>query len=247
MIDLSNKTALITGASHRIGAAIATLLHGQGMNLLLHFRHSRKGAEHLKEVLELDRPGSVELGQADLSDIDSLQRLVDMAKTSFGQLDVLINNASSFFPTPVGEVDLQQWDNLMDSNLRGPFFLSQAAAPLLRATEGCIVNLVDIHAERPKRGYPVYSMAKAGNAMMVKALARELGPKVRVNGVAPGAILWPDEAMSEERKSEILQRTVLRRAGDEQDIARTVLFLVRDAGYVTGQIIAVDGGRSVQQ
>jgi len=247
MIDLNGKTALITGASHRIGAAIARMLHGQGMNLVLHYRSSAAGAERLRDDLEDQRPNSVVLGQADLVHVMQLFDLVELANDAFGRLDVLVNNASSFYPTPVGEVTLKQWDDLMGSNLKGPFFLSQAAAPLLKAHGGCIVNLVDVHAERPKKEYPVYSMAKAGNAMMVKSLARELGPDVRVNGVAPGVILWPDEAMTEERKEEILGRTVLERAGSEEDIARTVLFLVKDAEYITGQIIAVDGGRTVQQ
>ncbi len=247
MIDMNNKTALITGASHRIGAAIARMLHGQGMNLVLHYRSSATGAERLRDDLEEQRPGSVVLGQADLADIDSLPGLVSLALDNFGRLDVLVNNASSFYPTPIGGVREQQWEELMSSNLKGPFFLSQVASEALRQHNGCIVNLVDIHAERPKKEFPVYSMAKAGNAMMVKSLARELGPEVRVNGVAPGVILWPDEAMTEERKEQILDRTVLRRAGCEEDIAATVLFLVKDAEYITGQIIAVDGGRTVQQ
>lgn len=247
MIDLSGKTALITGASHRIGAAIARMLHGEGMNLVLHYRNSSAGAERLRNDLEDQRSHSVVLGQADLMHTGQLFDLVGLANQAFGRLDVLVNNASAFYPTPVGEVTLKQWDELMGSNLKGPFFLAQAAAPLLRAHNGCIVNLVDVHAERPKKDYPVYSMAKAGNAMMVKALARELGPEVRVNGVAPGVILWPDEAMTDQRKEEILERTVLGRAGCEEDVARTVLFLVRDAEYITGQIIAVDGGRTVQQ
>ena len=247
MIELTGKTALVTGASHRIGAAIVRMLHGEGMNLVLHYRESLGGAERLRDDLNGQRPGSVVLGRADLGRIDQLEGLARLAQESFGRLDVLVNNASSFFPTPVGEVGPEQWDDLMNSNLRGPFFLAQAAAPLLRLHGGCIVNLVDIHAERPKMGFPVYSMAKAGNAMMVKALARELGPEVRVNGVAPGVILWPEEAMTEDHKVQILERTALRRAGREEDIARTLLFLVRDAEYITGQILTVDGGRTVQQ
>jgi pteridine reductase len=165
-----------------------------------------------------------------------------------GRLDILVNNASSFYPTPLGEVDEAQWDDLMASNLKGPFFLAQAAAPLLRQSGGCIVNLVDIHAERPHKDYPVYSIAKAGNAMMVKALARELGPSIRVNGVAPGIILWPEgEDPGQETRGEILSRIVLGRPGSPGDIARAVLFLVQEADYITGQIIAVDGGRTLQQ
>lgn len=246
MTTLYQKTALITGAAQRLGAAIARTLHAEGMNLLLHYRSSSKAAEQLKAELETTRPDSVALAQADLCQIASLPALVDRALERFGRLDVLVNNASSFYPTKVGEVSEAQWDDLMGSNLKGPFFLSQAAAPHLRMAQGCILNLVDIHAERPKPGFGVYSMAKAGNAMLVKALAQELGPEVRVNGIAPGAILWPEEGLEAER-AEILQRIALRRAGSEADIARTALFLVRDADYITGQILAVDGGRSIQQ
>ena len=160
---------------------------------------------------------------------------------------MLVNNASSFYPTPLGQVTEAQWHELMGSNLKAPFFLAQCAAPLLRASRGCVVNLVDIHAERPLADHPVYSMAKAGNAMMVKALARELGPEVRVNGIAPGAILWPEQGLSDDAKRETLSRTALERPGSPEDIARTLLFLVRDAEYITGQIIAVDGGRTTQQ
>lgn len=247
MIDLNQKTALITGAGHRIGAAIARLLHAEGMNLLLHYRSSAAGANQLRDELEAIRPNSVALAQADLCRIEQLPALVEQARNTFGRLDLLVNNASSFYPSAIGSVDEAVWDDLMGSNLKGPFFLSQAAAPLLREHQGAIVNLVDIHAERPKLGYPVYSMAKAGNAMMVKTLARELGPQVRVNGIAPGVILWPNEPVSAGERDTILERTVLQRAGKEEDIARTLLFLVRDAEYITGQIIAVDGGRTVQQ
>lgn len=246
MSPLNQKTALITGAAQRLGAAIARILHAEGMNLLLHYRSSAQAAEQLKLELEAQRPDSVVLAQADLCDISSLPGLVERALGAFGRLDVLINNASSFYPTKVGEVTETQWNDLMGSNLKGPFFLSQAAAPHLRKANGCILNLVDIHAERPKPGFGVYCMAKAGNAMLVKALAQELGPEVRVNGVAPGAILWPEESLAAER-AEILQRVALRRPGNESDIARTALFLVRDADYITGQIIPVDGGRRIQQ
>jgi pteridine reductase len=164
-----------------------------------------------------------------------------------GRLDILVNNASSFYPTPFKDASADQWEDLIGSNLKGPFFLTREAAPLLRAAGGCVINLVDIHAERPLKDHPIYSIAKAGNAMMVKALARELGPEVRVNGIAPGAILWPEQGLAEATKQEILDRTALRRAGSPTDIARTLLFLVRDADYITGQIIAVDGGRTLQQ
>ncbi len=244
--DCSGKVALITGAAHRIGATIARALHHAGMDVALHYRHSAQAAEALQEELEQLRPHSVLLLQADLLDTHSLQPLVDQVEAWRSRLDLLVNNASSFYQTPIEDADEQQWNDLMGSNLKAPFFLAKAAAGLLRQHQGAIVNLVDIHAERPLSGYPIYSMAKAGNAMMVKSLARELGPEVRVNGVAPGAILWPDEGLSEEAKETILSRTALKRAGSPEDIARTVLFLARDADYITGQIIAVDGGRTLQ-
>ncbi len=195
---------------------------------------------------ESERSESVGLVQGDLLDTRALASLVDAATDQFGRLDLLVNNASTFYPTPLGEVSEAQWADLMGTNLKAPFFLAQAAAQALRRTAGCIVNLVDIHGERPLKDHPVYSMAKSGNAMMVRSLARELGPEVRVNGVAPGAILWPEQGLSQAAQHEILDRTALKRPGAPADIARTVLFLVRDAPYITGQVITVDGGRSTQ-
>jgi pteridine reductase len=238
---------LITGAAQRIGAAIARVLHAEGMDLVLHYRSSAGPARALAAELNGVRADSVRLVAADLLDADAPALLLEAVAAFRGRLDVLVNNASSFFPTPIGEASEDDWNALMGPNLKAPFFLSQAAAPGLRAAGGCIVNLVDIHAERSLAGHPIYSMAKAGNAMMVKALARELGPEVRVNGIAPGAILWPEQGLSGNAKQEILSRTALRRAGTPEDIARTLLFLVRDADYITGQIIAVDGGRTIQQ
>jgi len=243
---LAGKVALITGAAQRIGAEIARALHGEGMDLVLHYYRSARAADELRRELDAQRPESVALIQADLHDTPALTRLVEAATGQFGRLDLLVNNASSFYPTPVGEVSQAQWDDLMGTNLKAPFFLALAAARALQRNGGCIVNLVDIHAERPLKDHPIYSMAKAGNAMMVRALARELGPTVRVNGVAPGAILWPGQGLSEEAKQEILERTVLKRPGTPWDIARTVLFLIRDAPYITGELITVDGGRSTQ-
>jgi pteridine reductase len=245
--SVAGKVALITGAAHRIGAQIARTLHGLGMDLALHHRHSRDAALALKRELEARRGDSVLLLQADLHDCDAFPGLIDRIRSFRGRLDVLVNNASSFYPTPFGEANEAQWEDLIGSNLKGPFFLAQEAAPLLRKSRGCIVNLVDIHAQRPLKDHAIYSIAKAGNAMMVKALARELGPEVRVNGVAPGAILWPEQGLSEAAKDGILSRTALKRAGSPEDIARTLLFLVRDADYITGQIVAVDGGRTLQQ
>lgn len=245
--NLSGQCALITGAAHRIGAAIARLLHSHGMDLLIHYRHSVTPAEALRDELETARPDSVRLVQADLHDPESYQRLVNSALTYRQRLDLLVNNASSFYPTPVAEATQQQWDDLIGSNLKAPFFLSRAAAPLLREQQGVIINLIDIHAERPLKNHPIYSVAKAGNAMLVKSLARELGPEIRVNGIAPGAILWPEQGLTDEDRETILERTALKRPGTPEDIAHTLLFLLMDAPYITGQIIAVDGGRTLQQ
>ncbi len=249
--NLAGRVGLITGAAARIGAEIARTLHAQGMDLVLHYRSSADQAQALAEGLMSLRPGSVLLVQADLGDTLALPALIERVRAFRGRLDLLVNNASSFYPTPIDTASEGQWDDLMGSNLKGPFFLAQAAAPLLRAGGGAIVNLVDIHAERPLRDHPIYCMAKAGNAMMVRALARDLGPEVRVNGVAPGAILWPgagpDQGLSEEARQKILDRTALGRPGTPADIARAVLFLARDADYVTGQILNVDGGRTIQQ
>ena len=241
---LTNKVVLITGAAHRIGATTARMLHAVGMNILLHYRHSREAAEALQTELNDLRPDSVNLLQADLHDTQSLPGLVEEAIKIWGRLDVLINNASSFYPTPIGSVTEAQWDDLIGSNLKAPLFLSQAAAPHLRQHQGCIVSIVDIHAERPLKEFPVYSMAKAGLVMLTKSLACELGPEVRVNAVAPGAILWP-EHLGEAEKEKIISRTFLKRQGAPEDIARTILYLIRDAGYVSGQVLTVDGGRSL--
>lgn len=241
---LANKVALITGAAHRIGAVTARQLHAEGMNILLHYRNSRQAAEALQNELNALRADSVHLIQADLHDTDKLPALVDHAIRIWGQLDVLINNASSFYATPVGAVTETQWDDLFGSNLKAPFFLSQAAAPYLQQQHGCIVNIVDIHAERPLKEFPVYSMAKAGLVMLTKSLACELGPEVRVNAVAPGAILWP-ENLGKSEKEKIISRTFLKRQGAPEDIARAILYLIRDAGYMSGQVMTVDGGRSL--
>lgn len=245
--NLQGKCALITGAAHRIGAAIARALHAEGMDLVIHYRRSAAQAEALRDRLQAERAGSVHLVQADLHAPQSHRELIERARSFRDRLDLLVNNASSFYPTPLAEASLEQWDDLIGSNLKAPFFLSQAAAPLLRKQQGAIINLLDIHAQRPLSGYPIYSIAKAGNAMLVKSLARELGPEIRVNGIAPGAVLWPEQGLSEAERQAILERTALKRPGTAEDIARTLLFLLRDAPYITGQIIAVDGGRTLQQ
>lgn len=242
-----DRVALVTGGATRIGDEIVRTLHAAGFDVAIHYYRSEGLATTLARQLNEERPESVFTVQGDLLDWETPARLVAAVDDARGRLDVLVNNASTFYATPLGSVDRDQWRDLMGTNLRAPFLLAQAAAPLLRSARGCIVNLVDIHGLRPKPEFPVYSMAKAANAMMVKTLARELGPEVRVNGVAPGVILWPEHETSEDRKAEILSRTALRRPGNAVDIARTVRFLVVEADYITGQIIAVDGGRTVQQ
>jgi pteridine reductase len=241
------KAVLITGAAHRIGATLARVLHQAGMDLILHYRRSDDAARSLQAELEAQRPGSVVLVRAELLDERARLALVREARAAFGHLDVLINNASSFYPTPIGNVTEAQWEDLIGTNLKAPFFLAQEAAPVLRAGEGCIINLVDIHGERPLKDHPVYSIAKAGLIMLTRALARELGPHVRVNGIAPGAILWPEHGLSEEAKREILDRTALKRHGHPKDVARAALYFIREAPYVTGQVLCVDGGRSLSQ
>lgn len=244
---LAGKVALITGAAHRIGAQIARTLHAQQMDLVLHYRSSESAAKALQAELEASRRNSVLLLQADLNRCLGFVAVIEQVRAFRGRLDVLVNNASSFYPTPLGDASEEQWDDLIGSNLKGPYFLTKEAAPLLRTANGCVVNLVDIYAQRPLKRYSIYSIAKAGNAMMVKSLARELGPAVRVNGISPGVILWPEQGLSDDTKEQILGRTALKRAGSPEDIARALVFLIRDADYTTGQIIAVDGGRTLQQ
>jgi len=242
---LTDKVALITGAAHRLGAETARSLHAEGMRLVLHYRHSRKAAQALQKELNEQRADSVILVQADLLSNNGMPSIVAQAIDSFGRLDVLINNASTFYPTQVGTVNEDQWDDLMGSNLKAPFFLSQAAAPFLAKHQGNIINIVDVHADRPLKGHPVYSAAKAGLVMLTKALAVELGPEIRVNAVAPGAILWP-ENIDQVTKQRIISRTVLKRKGDPTDIAKAILYLIKDAGYMSGQVLTVDGGRSLK-
>ncbi len=243
--DSNNKVVLITGAARRIGAETARLLHASGMDIVIHYRKTRDDALALQTELNNKRSDSVIIIQADLSKPKGITPLIQQCIETFGRLDVLINNASSFYPTPVGTVTENQWDDLISSNLKAPFFLSQAAAPMLREHNGCIINIVDIHADRPLKEHPVYCMAKAGLVMMTKSLARELGPKIRVNGVAPGAIMWPENDLDELTKQRILSRTTLKREGGPKDIASTILFLISHAPYITGQIVTVDGGRSL--
>lgn len=238
------KNVLITGAAKRLGAACARLLHSEGCNVFLHYRSSATEAQQLCDELNQQRPDSARIMQADLLNMAELAAVANEACLAWGGIDVLVNNASSFYPTAIPDATEQQWDELLGSNLKAPFFLAQALTKTLTDNKGCIVNIVDIHAERGLSGYPVYSIAKAGLAAMTKVLAKELGPTVRVNGVAPGAILWPEHS-SEPAKLEILQRVILKRSGEPADIAKAVLFLVNEANYMTGQILTVDGGRTL--
>lgn len=239
--------ALVTGGALRIGSTIVQTLHAAGYQVVIHYRHSQASAQSLTTALNTRRADSAICLPADLGELEALQRLAQQAVSHWGRLDALVNNASSFYPTPIGTVTEAQWDDLMGSNLKAPFFLAQALAPALARQQGAVVNVADIHAERPLAGHSVYCMAKAANVMMTHALARELAPAVRVNGVAPGAILWPEAggAMAESAQQAVLERVPLGRTGEPADIAGAVLFLLRDAPYVTGQVLAVDGGRSV--
>ncbi len=239
------KTALITGAARRIGATLAKILHQAGINIALHYRRSVAEAEQLYHDLNLLRKNSVVLLQADLLNNEELKPLVLQAQQRWGRLDILINNASTFYPTPLGKITEQHWNDLLGTNLKTPFFLSQAAAPYLKTTHGCIINIVDIHAERPLKNHAVYSIAKAGLAMLTKSMARELAPEIRSNGISPGAIMWPETDDYASMHQDIIARTALKRQGSPEDIARAALFLIRDATYVTGQIITVDGGRTL--
>lgn len=237
---------LVTGAARRVGAEIARTLHAAGANVVLHCRSSVAAAEALAADCNASRKNSALVARRDLRDVAGLAAMVDEAVAHFGRLDALVNNASSFYPTPLGTIDAAAWDDLIGSNLMGPLFLAQAAAPHLRAAQGCIVNITDIHAERPLKGYPLYCAAKAGLLGLTRALALELGPTVRVNAVAPGAIEWPenDSDFPAAEQQAIIEHTLLKRVGAPADIARTVKFLIFDAPYVTGQVINVDGGRT---
>jgi pteridine reductase len=241
---LEGKAALITGAARRIGAELARTLHGAGLDLVVHYRSSGAEARALADRLNATRPRSVVTMQANVLETGALARLAADASAAFGRLDVLVNNASSFFATPLGKIEERQWDDLIGTNLKAPLFLAQAVAPALKTTSGLIINLVDIHGVRPLRGYAVYSIAKAGLINLTRALARELAPEVRVNAVAPGPVMWPD-SLDPGLREEIISRTLLKRAGSPLDVARAVLFFAQDAPYVTGQILAVDGGRSL--
>ncbi len=245
--SLQNKIVLITGGAKRVGASICRLLHANGANLMIHYRSSVNEARALQAELNLQRPNSVAIIQADLLNLSVLPSLVQETIKHFGKLDVLINNASSYYPTEIGDIQEEQWQDLMGSNLKAPLFLSQAAAVELRKQQGCIINITDMHVERPKKGYIVYSVAKAGLVTLTKSLAHELSPEVRVNAVAPGPVMWPEDnpQFDELYRQRVISQTLLKRIGEPNDIAKAVKFLIQDAPFITGQVIAVDGGRSL--
>ena len=240
---MTAPVALVTGSARRIGAQIVRTLHHHGMRVIIHYRGSQQEAESLAAELNQLRPDSAALLQADLDQPAAVRQLANDALTCFGQLDLLVNNASSFYPTPIDQADDADWDKLIHSNLRAPFILSQQLTPALRQQHGCIINIVDVYAEKPLQTHTLYCMAKAGLAMMTKSLARELGPEIRVNGVSPGPILWPEAGQMNQQA--IQDATALKRSGEPDDIANTVYWLATAAPFITGQILAVDGGRSL--
>jgi pteridine reductase len=243
---VQGKVVLITGGAKRVGAAVCRRLHAAGANLMLHYRTSAGEARLLQAELNHQRKDSVALIQADLLDLAKLPSLIEQTVQTFNRLDAVVNNASSFHPTPVGEISEEDWEDLIGANLRAPLFIAQAAAPALKKTQGAIVNITDIHAERPLKNYVVYSVAKAGLVGLTRSLARELAPEVRVNAVAPGPILWPDdEEFDELSRQRIISHTPLKREGTPDDIAKAVHFLLAEATYVTGETVNVDGGRHV--
>jgi pteridine reductase len=244
-VCLAGKTVLITGAAKRVGAEIARVLHAAGANLVLHYRSSGEDATALAADLNARRSDSAIIAECDLLDIAQFPALIARAIKAFGALDVLINNASTFYPTPVGDITEIDWDDLLGTNLKAPLFLAQAANAALRERSGLVLNVADIHGLRPLRRYPVYSIAKAGLIMLTKSLAREMAPHVRVNAVAPGPVMWPADGLDKELQEKIIRRTALKRPGSAEEVARACLYFVSDAGYVTGQVLAVDGGRSI--
>jgi len=244
---VQEKVILVTGGAKRVGAAICRRLHAQGAKLIVHYRSSFEEAKLLHDELNRERADSVALVQANLLEIGAFSKWVKKAVNRFGRLDVLINNASSFFPTLLSQCTLEDWSDLVGSNLQAPLFLTQAVAPYLKEQRGCVVNIVDIHTERPLKNYVIYNAAKGGLLALTKSLAVEMAPDVRVNGVSPGPILWPQDGIWEDEvtRQQIIAGTLLKRCGEPDDIAKTVQFLIADAPYITGQIIAVDGGRSI--
>jgi pteridine reductase len=242
---IEQKIVFITGAAKRVGAEMTRLLHANNMNVIIHYHASAKEAQSLCDELNQQRQNSAMRIQGDLNDLSNFPDMIDTALNQWGRLDVLINNASTFFPTPCGEISEADWENLLGSNVKGPLFLSQTVAPFLKRNKGCIINIADIHGQKPLKNYLVYSIAKAGLIMLTKGLAMELGPDIRVNAIAPGPVLWPTgkNILLAEKKTKIIDKTCLKRAGSPLDIAKVTYFLIEDGLYITGQVINVDGGR----
>lgn len=242
---MPNKIALITGGAQRLGAAMAKAFHQEGYNLILHYRKSQHAANTLQQELNDLRANSCQIIQADLDDNIQINNLANLIKDNHSKLDLLINNASSFFPTDIDSATQAQWDQLINPNVKAPYFLTQALIPLLKKAEGNVINMQDIHAQRPLAGHSIYCTSKAALGMLTQSLAKELAPEIRVNGIAPGAILWPEQS-NEDQENEILNKIPLKRCGSPDDIVRTALFLA-SSPYITGQTINVDGGRSLNQ
>ena len=245
MNDKLEKWILITGAAKRVGAKMVEVLHSNGFNIVIHYNSSSEAASNLSAKLNQQRAGSSIIIGGNLTDDSAIETLIPNVIEQTGRLDVLINNASTFYPTPIENITLNDWDNLLGTNLKAPLFLSKHAAKYLKDSEGLIINIVDIHARKPLKNHPIYGSAKSGLAMLTKSLARDLAPSVRVNGIAPGMILWPENEPSESIKKSILNQIPLKRSGSPEDIANCALFLIKDAPYITGQIIPIDGGRSI--
>ena len=243
--ETRSGVALVTGAARRIGAAVVRSLHRRGLDVVVHYRTSRNDAQALARAFGRERPGTVTTFECDLRDPGAPERLVGHATARFGGLDVLVNNASSFYPTPIGTATEAEFDDLVGTNLKAPFFVSKAAAPFLAARRGSIVNLADIHGRNPVAGYPAYCAAKAGLIMLTRALALELGPEVRVNAVAPGIAMWPEGDGDAQARGRAEQLVPLRRPGSAEEVAEAVAWLALDAPYTTGEVIAVDGGRGI--
>ena len=245
MNDKLEKWILITGAAKRVGAKMVEVLHSNGFNIVIHYNSSSESANNLSARLNQQRSGSSIIIGGNLTDDSAVESLIPSVVKQTGRLDVLINNASTFYPTPIENITLEDWDNLFGTNLKAPLFLSKHAAKYLKDSAGLIINIVDIHARKPLKNHPIYGPAKSGLAMLTKSLARDLAPSVRVNGIAPGMILWPENEPSESIKKSILDQIPLKRSGSPEDIANCALFLIKDAPYITGQIIPIDGGRSI--
>ena len=242
-----NKVVLITGGAKRVGAAICRSLHAEGYTMMIHYKSSFHEAQALQAELNLHRADSAAIVHGDLLDIENIPKLVSATVSQFGRLDVLINNASTYYASELGDIDESKWHDLMGSNLKAPLFLSQAATTELRKNHGCIVNITDMHVERPKKGYIIYSVAKAGLVTLTKSLAHELSPEVRVNAVAPGPVQWPESnpQFDEVYRQRVINQTLLKRVGEAEDVAKAVKFLIADAPFITGHVLAVDGGRSI--